>query len=108
MSFGHSHRHEVPVESCLARSVADALAEEPALEAVTIDSAHNKISVATLGRTDVDRLEADFPDQVGCYGDGVRVVARDGHPDTLALPLRDFRQLGGADRVDLGGIARRA
>ena len=41
---------------CLARSVVDVLAEEPALEAVTIDRARQKISVATLGRTDVDRL----------------------------------------------------
>ena len=43
-------------ETCLARSVADTLAEEPALEAVTIDSAHRKISVATLGRADVEKL----------------------------------------------------
>jgi Cd2+/Zn2+-exporting ATPase len=41
---------------CLARSVVDTLAEEPALEAVTIDRAQQKISVATLGRTDVARL----------------------------------------------------
>ena len=41
---------------CLARSVADTLAEEPALEAVTIDRAHQKISLATLGRADVPRL----------------------------------------------------
>ena len=41
---------------CLARSVVDTLAEEPALEAVTIDRAHHKISVATLGRTDINRL----------------------------------------------------
>jgi Cd2+/Zn2+-exporting ATPase len=41
---------------CLARSVVDTLAEEPALEAVTIDRAQQKISVATLGRTDVGRL----------------------------------------------------
>jgi len=34
----------------------DTLAEEPALEAVTIDRAQQKISVATLGRTDVGRL----------------------------------------------------
>ena len=45
-------------EQCLARSVADTLAEEPTLEAVTIDSAHKKLSVATLGRTDVDKLAA--------------------------------------------------
>jgi Cd2+/Zn2+-exporting ATPase len=43
-------------EQCLARSVVDTLAEEPSLEAVTIDSAHQKISVATLGRADVDKL----------------------------------------------------
>ena len=43
-------------ERCLARSVADTLAEEPALEAVTIDATQKKISVATLGRTDVEQL----------------------------------------------------
>jgi len=41
---------------CLARSVVNTLAEEPALEAVTIDRARQKISVATLGRADVARL----------------------------------------------------
>ncbi len=41
---------------CLARSVVDTLAEEPTLEAVTIDRAHRKISVATLGRADVAGL----------------------------------------------------
>jgi Zn2+/Cd2+-exporting ATPase len=43
-------------EQCLARSVVATLAEEPSLEAVTIDSAHKKMSVATLGRTDVEKL----------------------------------------------------
>ncbi len=41
---------------CLARSVAATLVEEPGLEAVTIDRAQKKISVATLGRADVPRL----------------------------------------------------
>jgi len=41
---------------CLARSVAETMAEEPALEAVTIDRLQRKISVATLGRADVARL----------------------------------------------------
>ena len=49
---------------CLARSVVNTLAEEPTLEAVTIDRAHQKISVATLGRADVarltDRITAQF------------------------------------------------
>src|SRR5476651_1052897 len=44
------HTHHDEAEPCLARSVVDTLAEEPSLEAVTIDSAHQKISVATLGR----------------------------------------------------------
>jgi len=43
-------------EACVARSVADTLAEEPTLEAVTIDAAHQKISVATLGRADLVKL----------------------------------------------------
>jgi Cd2+/Zn2+-exporting ATPase len=41
---------------CLARSVAQALAEDPTLEAVTVDQAHHTISVATLGKTDVPKL----------------------------------------------------
>jgi Cd2+/Zn2+-exporting ATPase len=47
---------ESGVGHCLARSVADTLAEEPGLEAVTIDRARQKISLATLGRADVNRL----------------------------------------------------
>jgi len=43
-------------DPCLARSVVDTLAEEPTLKAVTIDRAHRKISVATLGRADVAGL----------------------------------------------------
>jgi Cd2+/Zn2+-exporting ATPase len=48
--------HNPEAAQCLARSVVDTLAEEPALEAVTIDRAQQKISVATLGQTDVVRL----------------------------------------------------
>jgi Cd2+/Zn2+-exporting ATPase len=44
------------VGKCLARSVAQALAEDPTLEAVTVDQAHHTISVATLGKTDVPKL----------------------------------------------------
>jgi Cd2+/Zn2+-exporting ATPase len=49
---------------CLARSVADALAEEPALEAVTIDRAQQKVSLATLGRADVPRLTERITSQL--------------------------------------------
>src|SRR5678816_979620 len=41
---------------CLARTVAEELAKEPTLEAVTIDRARKTISVATLGRTDVLKI----------------------------------------------------
>ena len=44
------------VSKCLTRAVAAVLVEEPTLEAVTIDPAQKKISVATLGRTDEARL----------------------------------------------------
>jgi Cd2+/Zn2+-exporting ATPase len=44
-------------ERCLARSVVDTLAREPGLEAVTIDPAHEKISVATLGRVPQGGIE---------------------------------------------------
>ncbi|HEY5345564.1 MAG TPA: cation-translocating P-type ATPase [Verrucomicrobiae bacterium] len=56
MSSGHKHRHEEPAQACLARCVTDTFSEEPTLEAVTIDAAQQKISVATLGRADVEKL----------------------------------------------------
>lgn len=58
MSSGHHHHDHPPGEPCLARSVADTLAEEPTLEAVTIDATRQKFSVATLGRADVEKLTA--------------------------------------------------
>ncbi|MEI9863184.1 MAG: heavy metal translocating P-type ATPase [Limisphaerales bacterium] len=41
---------------CFTRSVVETLGEEPALEAVTVNPTQKKISVATLGRTDMERL----------------------------------------------------
>jgi len=55
--------HESEAGHCLARSVVDTLAEEPGLEAVTIDRAHQKISLATLGRADVNRLTERITNQ---------------------------------------------
>ncbi len=54
---------ETSDHGCVARSVADTLAEEPGLEAVTIDPALEKISVATLGRADVDKLTRRLTDK---------------------------------------------
>jgi Cd2+/Zn2+-exporting ATPase len=57
MNSPSANRADRPeADPCLARSVVDTLAEEPTLEAVTIDRAHQKISVATLGRADVAKL----------------------------------------------------
>jgi len=47
---------EPDVSHCLTRSVVNALAEDPTLEAVTIDRARKTISIATLGKADVLRL----------------------------------------------------
>lgn len=41
---------------CLARSVAQALAKDPALEAVTIDRSRHVVSVATMGRVNDAQL----------------------------------------------------
>jgi Cd2+/Zn2+-exporting ATPase len=43
---------------CLARAIAEQLTREPTLEAVTVDRQRGTISIATLGRTDEVRLNA--------------------------------------------------
>jgi len=50
--------------NCLTRSVVDVLANEPTLEAVTIHRAAQKISVATLGQTDVPRLTRQLTERL--------------------------------------------
>src|SRR5215469_11602423 len=58
--------------SCLARSVVDALSKEPSLEAVTIDRAEKKIFVATLGKTDEQRLTQSVTNEIrSAYEQGV-------------------------------------
>ncbi|HSY43269.1 MAG TPA: heavy metal translocating P-type ATPase, partial [Candidatus Acidoferrum sp.] len=68
-------------ETCLARSVVDTLAREPGLEAVTIDPAHEKISVATLGRADVETLTRRVTEKIH--------ATREGHTCTLLEGGRD-------------------
>lgn len=50
--------------ACLARSVVATLAAEPGIEAVTVDPTNGKISVATLGRADANRLEQLVKDKI--------------------------------------------
>ncbi len=57
-SSGHIKTSSKPVGVCLARSVADSLAHEPCLEAVTIDAGREKISLATLGRANLPEISA--------------------------------------------------
>jgi Cd2+/Zn2+-exporting ATPase len=47
---GETVQTEHQTDTCLARSVVDTLANEPGLEAITIDPTQEKISVATIGR----------------------------------------------------------
>ena len=67
-------------ERCLARALLQTLAEEPALEAVTIDRAHQKVSVATLGRTDVEKLTARISRELAA----AQVTAPENHCRLLA------------------------
>jgi Cd2+/Zn2+-exporting ATPase len=48
---------------CLMRSVAETLVQEPGLKAVTIDRAQKKISLATLGQVESDRLSQCISDK---------------------------------------------
>ena len=57
MSFAHAHKSEPVSSKCLARSVMETLAEEPALEAVTFDHVRQKISLATLGPVPQEGME---------------------------------------------------
>ena len=94
MSHGHNHPHP---GACLARSVADTLAEEPALEAVTFDAAQKKISVATLGRTDVEKLTQRLTQKISAAqnspaSQGCSLLAGKGDCATCESPLTEFER----------------
>ena len=89
------HRHrELPTGDCLARSVADALAAEPMLEAVTIDRTHRTISVATLGRADEAKLAENLTTKLQSVeaagaAQGCALLAGTGDCATCAAPLTE-------------------
>jgi Cd2+/Zn2+-exporting ATPase len=68
-------------QTCLARSVVDTLAREPGLEAVTIDPAHEKISVATLGRADVETLTRRVTEKIHATREGRACTLLEGGRD---------------------------
>ncbi len=82
---------------CLARSVADTLVEEPTLEAVTIDRARRKISVATLGRADVSQLTGRITRQLEAAqaadtGPVCSLLSGEGDCSSCDAPLSDDEQ----------------
>jgi Zn2+/Cd2+-exporting ATPase len=58
------NRMQPAPSKCLTRSILDVLSQEPTLEAVTINPAEHKISVATLGQTDVLRLNTQLTERL--------------------------------------------
>src|SRR5205823_7976428 len=82
---------------CLARSVAEVLAENPALEAITIDRARQTISVATIGRADVPKLTEQISATVrraqeAAVGDPCSLLAGKGDCNTCSQPLSDLEK----------------
>src|SRR5689334_6738570 len=83
---------ETDAEKCLARSVANALAENPSLEAVTINRARHTISLATLGQADVPKLTERITATVQCAQEAAdqtacTLLAGEGDCNTCARPL---------------------
>jgi Cd2+/Zn2+-exporting ATPase len=76
---------ETTTQNCVARSVVNAFAENPTLEAVTIDRKHKTIAVATLGLTDVPQLTERIREVVG--GAGCSLVAGEGDCSSCVQPL---------------------
>jgi Zn2+/Cd2+-exporting ATPase len=80
------------MSKCLARSVVDALGEEPALEAVTINRARQTISLATLGRTDEPRLAENVTGRIrqayeGGNSERCLLLQGEGNCESCAAPL---------------------
>ena len=89
---------ECKSKCCFVRTMMHTLAEEPTLEAVTLDLANRKVSLATLGRTDIEKLTARITSELES---AQAAAARDhchlleGQGDCLAcqLPLTEAERL---------------
>jgi Cd2+/Zn2+-exporting ATPase len=80
--------------TCLARSVVEALADESALEAVTIDRSRRTISLATLGRADAARLSTRITQkfqeaQDSPYSQRCSLLSGTGSCDVCDTPLSE-------------------
>src|SRR5882724_4113030 len=83
-----------PKAACLARSVAQVFAEDPTLEAVTIDRARQTISVATLGKADVPQISERIRStieraQISDAKPPCTLLAGKGNCQTCSQPLSD-------------------
>jgi Cd2+/Zn2+-exporting ATPase len=91
----HSHKtatdDDVGNSKCLARSVTEALAQEPALEAVTVNRSQKTISVATLGRADVPKITERISTTIqnaGADAEGeCALLSGEGDCQTCTMPL---------------------
>jgi len=76
---------------CLARSVTEVLAKEPALEAVTVNRQRKTISVATLGQADVPRITERVATTIQNAQENTEspcaLLSGEGDCNTCALPL---------------------
>jgi Cd2+/Zn2+-exporting ATPase len=84
---------ETDAAKCLARSVADALAENPSLEAVTINRARHTISLATLGKADLpqltERISATVQRAEETADTSCSLLAGEGDCQTCVRPLSE-------------------
>ncbi len=96
MGLHHAHKSataeaEPDTSKCLTRSVTEALAQEPALEAVTVNRAQKTISVATLGQVDVpritERITATIQNAGGDPSSPCALLSGQGDCNTCATPL---------------------
>jgi Cd2+/Zn2+-exporting ATPase len=79
---------------CLARSVVEALNAEPSLEAVTINRVQQKISLATLGKTDEPRVAQTVSGQIqkayeAGLGENCMLLQGEGNCVTCHAPLSE-------------------
>src|SRR5207302_8767585 len=84
--------------NCIVRSVASALSDYPALEAVTIDREQKKIAVATLGKVDEAAVANRISEKIQ-QAEAVAAEAQwtllNGNPDCNAceVPLSETERL---------------
>jgi Cd2+/Zn2+-exporting ATPase len=103
--------NDAQLGKCVARSVLDVFAEDPALEAVTIDPGRQTISVATLGKIQLpqatDRVRETIKrTQELSLNNPCTLLAGTGSCDTCVQPLSDqelrritIRHEGGATTI---------